>query len=324
MKEPKKLSLQEEIEREAREIEKEISNHPELDAIHVTEEMDTALLAKIRAYEEEKAEEEAVRKKLEEKKNEKNVEFSEELMPDISAVKKTDVEMETAEDGKTSGGKSSGENVPMENESRETSHREKRVPYRRKKKRLLLVSLVAVFVLVLGAGMTSMGSKSYWKVLWEKIHGKESMQVINVEDMDEKDSEDGDEVTAYKKIDEILGISTVRIRYRPKEMWLDQCIIGENERDAKLFYKYNDDIIQYRIYENDNDSSLGIKEEDKKVNEYFVHTDKIDIKVEEFQVPEYSIYRQVANFEYQGVHYQLKGIIEKEEFEKILKDLYFL
>ena len=134
MKETKKLSLQEEIERETREIEKEISNHPELDEIYVTDEMDAALLAKIRAYEEENAEEKSARQELGGKKNEGDVEFSEELVPDLSVVKNADAGTET-------------------------------VVYRKKKKRLLFVSLVAVLVLVLGAGMTSVGSKSYWKVL---------------------------------------------------------------------------------------------------------------------------------------------------------------
>lgn len=292
MKEIKKLSLQEEIEREAREIEKEISNHPELDDIHVTEEMDAALLAKILAYEEEKEEERSARQELEGKKNEGNVEFSEELVPDLSVVKNTDAGTET-------------------------------VVYRRKKKRLLLVSLVAVLVLVLGTGMTSVGSKSYWKSLWDKLYGEEPIQIINVEDMDEKTSIDGDDATAYREIDDALGISAVRLIYKPDGMWLDQYVIAENERDAKLFYTYNNEVIQYRIYVNDKDSSLGIKEEDVKTGEYVVSTDKIEIKVEEFQIPKYSIHRQVANFEYQGVHYQLKGIMEKEEFEKILKRLYF-
>lgn len=293
MKEIKKLSLQEEIEREAREIEKEISNHPELDDIHVTEEMDAALLAKILAYEEEKEEEKSARQELEGKKNEGDVEFSEELVPDLSVVKNTDAGTET-------------------------------VVYRRKKKRLLLVSLVAVLVLVLGTGMTSVGSKSYWKVLWEKFAGEEPVNVMNVEDMDSQGTEDGEEITAYKEIDDALGISVVRIIHRPKKMWFDQYVIEKNERDAKLFYTYNNEVIQYRIYVNDKDSSLGIKEEDEKIGEYVVSMDKIEIKVEEFQIPKYSIHRQVANFEYQGVHYQLKGVMEREEFEKVLKNLYFL
>ena len=286
MKEPRKLSLREEIEREAREIEKEIADHPELEEICVTEEMDAALFAKIRAYEEEKAEDEAARQELREKKDSENVEFSEELVPDLSAVKKT-------------------------------------VPYRKKKKRLLLVSLVAVLVLVLGMGMTSVGSKSYWKTLLDKLYGEEPMKFIDVEDMEGKNSEDGDEITAYKEIDEDLGIATVRIRYKPQKMILDQYVIEENEREAKLFYKYNEEIIQYRIYINDQDSSLGIKEEDEKVDEYIIKMDKVTIEVEEFQVPDYKKCRYVANFEYQDIHYQLKGIMEKEELEKILKNLYF-
>ena len=34
--------------------------------------------------------------------------------------------------------------------------------------------------------------------------------------------------------------------------------------------------------------------------------------------------RYVASFEYQGVHYELKGTMEQQEFDKILKNLYFL
>ena len=292
MKEIKKLSLQEEIEREAREIEKEILNHPELDDIHVTEEMDAALLAKILAYEEEKEEEKSARQELEGKKNKGDVEFSEELVPDLSVIKNADAGTET-------------------------------VVYRRKKKRLLLVSLVAVLVLVLGAGMTSVGSKSYWKSLWDKLYGEEPMQFIDVEDMEGRDSEDGDDATAYREIGEALGISVVRIIHRPKKMWFDQYVIDTKQEQAKLFYKYNNEIIQYFIYMNDADSSYGIKTEDVKVDEYSVSTDKMDIKVEEYQVPKYSEHRQIANFEYQGVKYQLKGIMGREEFKQILNNLYF-
>ena len=32
--------------------------------------------------------------------------------------------------------------------------------------------------------MTSVGSKSYWKVLWERENGDENSNIINVEDME--------------------------------------------------------------------------------------------------------------------------------------------
>ena len=34
--------------------------------------------------------------------------------------------------------------------------------------------------------------------------------------------------------------------------------------------------------------------------------------------------RYIAEFEYKGIHYQIKGTIEKEEFEKILENLFFI
>ena len=38
---------------------------------------------------------------------------------------------------------------------------------------------------------------------------------------------------------------------------------------------------------------------------------------------EEKIKRYEAEFEYAGAQYEIKGVVEKEEFEKILKNLYF-
>ena len=34
--------------------------------------------------------------------------------------------------------------------------------------------------------------------------------------------------------------------------------------------------------------------------------------------------RYIAEFEYKDIQYQLKGIMEKEEFDKIIKNLFFM
>lgn len=343
MKEPRKLSLQEEIEREVQQIEKELAEHPELDDVQVTEEMDRALLAKIRAYEEEKEEEEAARREIAEKNKksrnsessrnlekdtDRNVEFSEELVPDLSVFVGNANDHKTAEHGNgladdhvISG---SGTEIPDDNKTTEDTESKKLVPYRRKKRRYLFVSLVAVLALVLGIGMTSVGSKSYLKSLWDSVLGKESLKYIDVEDMNIQETEDGDEITVYKEIGEKLGITAVRIRYRPKKMKLINYTIDEELLQARLFFQYEEQIIRYTMYVNDADSSWGEKEEDKKIDEYSIVVNDVEIQVEEYEVPEYSTNRQEAEFEYLGVQYQLKGIIEKEEFIKILEDLYFL
>lgn len=326
MKKPRRLSLEEEMERELQQIKKELSEHPELDDIQVTEEMDAALLAKIRAYENEKAEEEAAKREIEEKLRNRDVEFSEELVPDISVLAELSSKMKENTSGDADAGvDAAGENFRGEGDTKteKVVEGKKTIPYRRKKRRYLFVSLVAVMVLVLGLGMTSVGSKSYLKVLWENIVGEESMHGIDVEDMKKQDTEDVEEVAAYKELVAKLGIDPVRMKYKPRGMVLVDSEIDNELLQARLFYEYKNEIIRYTIYVNDTDSSWGEKEEDIKVNKYTVVLNNIEIIVEEFEIPDGTEYRQIADFEYLGVHYQLKGIMEREEFEKILKNLVF-
>lgn len=329
------LSLRQEIEREAQNIEKELAKHPELDQIQVTEEMDRALQEKIRALEKEMEEKRRSAKKAEEDSRElrdgvpadtsadrpggfkgedapgmsgkfsvpdDNVEFSEELVPDLSEIL-----TRGSGDAEKYVGADTG----------------KKVVYRRKKRKYFAVSLVAVLLIVLGVGVNSVGSKSYWKVLWERVTGGEPVNVINVEDMDKYTTEDVDEIAAYREIEDKINIKPVRLLDKPDDMELIDYEIYEDILTAQFLYKYKDEMIRYILYINDVDSSWGQKEEDVKIDDYVVTVNDIEIKVEEFRVKNNPENRKVANFEYQGVHYQLKGIIKREEFKKILENLYF-
>lgn len=260
----RKLSLQEEIERDVQKIEKEIAEHPELEQIQVTEALDAAILSKIKEYEKEKAEEEEILK------------------------------------------------LP-----------EKKVVYHKKKKIRWFFILAAVFVLVLGVGMTSVGSKSYWKVLLDVFRGEETAKIIDVEDMEKKETEDIDEVFVYQEIKEKLGIEPVRIRYKPKMMELKSYEIDEQLKLARLFFEYENEYIMYTFYASNEDSSWIEKDEDKKIGEYNLKVNNVQIQVEEVQKPKQKEASRIAKFEYQGGCYELKGQLGKEEFNKILENLYF-
>lgn len=339
MEQNKKLSLKEEVEREARKIEEEIENNPDLDDIKVSDKMEESLLAKIRAYE----------KKCASEHENKNVrmegaaeELSEELAPNFAARTNEDnvvhlsaEDMEALRLGRELMKKKSKEeelfevhteyhkHLNSDNKGKEgkTGKGEKAKRIHMPRRRKFVVALAAVMVLVLAVGMTSVGSKSYLKVLWEKIHGEEPMQVTNVQDMDTQDSEDGDEVTAYKEINEKLGFFVIRVGDRPKGMRLEKLSIDEDQSQAKLFYKYNDEVIRYDIYVNDADSSFSQKEEDEQIDEFTVETSKQKIVVKEYRVKDYSESRFIADFEYKGVKYQLKGVMKKSEFKKIITGL---
>ena len=47
------------------------------------------------------------------------------------------------------------------------------------------------------------------------------------------------------------------------------------------------------------------------------------VEVKEYEEKEEKVKRYEAEFEYAGAQYEIKGVVEKEEFEKILKNLYF-
>lgn len=258
----RKLSLQEEIERDVQKIEKEIAEHPELEQIQVTEALDAAILSKIKEYEKEKAEEEEILK------------------------------------------------LP-----------EKKVVYHKKIRWFFI--LAAVFVLVLGVGMTSVGSKSYWKELLDVFRGEETAKIIDVEDMEKKETEDIDELFLYQEIKEKLGIAPVEFRYKPKKMNIVDYEIDEQFGLVRLFFEYKSKHVMYTIYASEKDSSWIEKDEDKKVGEYVLVKDKVEIQVDEIQKPNQEEISRIAKFEYQGVQYELKGAMEKEEFDKILENLYF-
>ena len=357
-----------------------MKRHPELDGIQVTEEMDAALLEKIRAYEEELEEEREAVKKVEEnlrnghyltaaedadrvrnhagtgnvvrhfKVPGDSVEFSAELMPEIprgfgfggraaqDARDNGEIREAAAGYGESAdqaAAKSIGL-LESEQSAREDiagngnmlvgaaeSPVEGKVLYRRKKRKYFVVSLAAVLVIVSGVGVTTVGSKSHWKVLWERVTGGETMNVINTEDMKSYETKDVDEVAVYNEITEKLNIDPVRIRYRPDDMRLDSYDIQEEMLKAELLYKYKSEIIRYTLYMNDEDSSVGQNEEDNKIDEYMVFVNGMEIKVEQFEVSDISENRQIADFEYLGVHYQLKGVVKKSEFKKILENLQF-
>ncbi|HJA65681.1 hypothetical protein B5F07_15635 [Lachnoclostridium sp. An169] len=258
MKDLKKLSLKEEIDREADEIEKEIMSRDDLDDIKFSEDMETSLFNRIQEYEFDK--------------------------------------------------------------------REKKVHYKRKKKRYLIFALAAVIVLVCGSVMTGVGSKSYWKVLWDRVVGDENLSYVDVENMESKTTEDFDEINVYREINEKLGINMVRFLYKPVDMELIRYAIDEDQRRAFLYYGYEDEVIRFSAYLNDDDSSFVQKEVDMLTDKYNIDVGKdnsIEIVVEEYEIKGTNSKRYIGEFKYKDVYYQLKGVMQKNEFEQILKNLQF-
>ena len=180
MKKLKKLSLENEMKKEAEQIEKKVREDRSLDDIKVSDEMEKELFNKIQDYEYDKRHKKVIRKK--------------------------------------------------------------------KKSKLVIGALAAVLILVCGSVMTSVGSKSYWKTLWNDSNGDEQNNGIDVENMESIETEDIDEMEVDKKITKVMGVSLVKMQYKPKDMVLKRYIIDEEQRMAILFYQYGEEVIKYYMY----------------------------------------------------------------------------
>lgn len=181
-----------------------------------------------------------------------------------------------------------------------------------------------MFILVFGSVMTGVGSKSYWKVWWDREVDEGKISYIDVDKMSSQETEDIDEVQAYKEIRSELGILPVRLVYSPEGMEIEKYELNTDLQKAMLLYKYKGQTVKYTMYMNNADSSFGEKKTDELVDEFLIISDNgVEIKVKEYEEKDKKVRRYEAEFEYAGAQYEIKGVVEKKEFEKILKNLYF-
>lgn len=206
----------------------------------------------------------------------------------------------------------------------EYDKRHKKVVRKKKKSKLVIGALAAVLILVCGSVMTSVGSKSYWKTLWNDSNGDEQNNGIDVENMESIESEDIDESVVYKEIAKVMGNYLVRMEYKPEDMVLQKYTIDEEQRMAVLFYTYGDDTIRYYMYMNSKDSSFGEKSVDDLIDEYEITTNGHNISVKEYSIKGSEQRRYTADFEYKGIQYQIKGKLKREELDEIIKNLFFM
>lgn len=121
-----------------------------------------------------------------------------------------------------------------------------------------------------------------------------------------------------------MGTSLVKMQYKPKDMVLKRYIIDKEQRMVVLFYQYREEVIKYYMYTNSTDSSFGEKTVDQLLDEYEFQNGNHSIIVKQSEIKDSDEKRYIAEFEYKDIHYQIKGTMEKEEFEKILENLFFI
>lgn len=311
--------LQEELEKESARIKEEVEQDPPLTESGPDPELKNKIwkqAEEIRrqreAYENlSEADKEALRlgKELQLRREEKaREEFSEELAPESLELAagaeerqpESQSEIQTAQGNQT-----------------------KKVRVRKRRKKTI-VALAVALVAVLGVGITSFGDGGFVQKFFDQVVGNRVMTQIDAEkDKRHSKSAENEEEKVYQQIKDEFGFDPVRLDYKPVKMKMLDFILEPEFLASTIYYQYGENIFTYIIGPVYQDFSFGYDIEDPIVDEYIKTVDDIEIQVTEYIIVESKQKEFSAEFEYKDVTYILTGIIEKDEFEKILENLHF-
>lgn len=204
----------------------------------------------------------------------------------------------------------------------EEAEGERRVKVARKKRRVrLYVALAAALVLTMAAGVTSMGGPERIIQMMKRAVGDREITQI---DSDENKRGLEDEERAYQEIKEVFGVDPVKVMTYSKNIQFESMEIDEEFKIAELFYICGEERFIYLINASYERGALGIDMEDQIVDKYSKEIQGREIEITEYEVSGDSNHRFLAHYEDRGLEYFLIGTIEKESFEKIVDDLYFM
>lgn len=292
--------LNKQLEKEADQIEEELAKHPELTGVAPDDSVKMKLDEQIEEYERQKAVSRLSRKDRE------ALELGRMLQAEREAGQES-------RDGQSE--KSAGERVGEE--------KVRRAGWIRRGGWKRIAVLAAAMVFVLGIGITSVGGPERVVEVMQQMVGDREVTKINADNDEVLSSEGLVEEEAYQEIKDKLGIDPVRITKEEGMRFID-AEIDEILQTANLLFGMDDNIVSYIISVSYADESFGADIEDQLIDIYPYTVNDISIEVKEYLIAEGGETEFSAEFDYQKVHYQLTGIMGKNQMENLLKNLYIL
>lgn len=175
----------------------------------------------------------------------------------------------------------------------------------------------AVLVLCLGLGMVGTGSKVYVPEIFRSQSGDE--ETLKIENTDSNFREYNEEDVCVE-IEEKIGAIPPRLMYRPKGMLVAEYNIQEAYGDALVRYTYDKRNIYVYVSKDWKRSSISNQVDGLKKDIIMIVTCGLDVPIYEYQDEQGNNYYE-ASFEYLNTYYSIKGMIDIEEFKKILENI---
>lgn len=270
-----------------------------------------------------------------EREKKENTEFSEELVPDVDAVRRKEtaldekrvISIEEIRDRR----KKAAEREMREEVSKEANMEEPNAKNRTNTKirttgvglhRLGKVVGMAVVCVacVFAASMTSEANRKYL-VNSVRIWGGDDTKTVDYNDSSNEDAAP-DEDKAIADIEEKLGIEIPKFYYRPGDFCFLDYSIREFSSLARIEYSYKESyIILYIDKQKGHTASKTNSMHGDEENILTVDNNGVQISVKEVYAEEKEIPSYLAEWEKNNTVYTLSGKIELEEIKKILENM---
>lgn len=182
--------------------------------------------------------------------------------------------------------------------------------------------VAAVAVAMVAIGITSVGGPQHLAQMVDEMFAGRSQVNVDSEKAEIKEG-DRNEEWAYQKVCDQFGIEPIRIYYKPQGMNFSKVWVDEESQVAYFSYEYEEKILTMQMIMNYRDSSLGMDFEDEMVSEYTIQLPETIFTIKTYKIKESNEIEYSAQMDYKDVKYVISGVIEKEEFDKIIKNIKF-
>lgn len=215
--------------------------------------------------------------------------------------------------------------IGMETIEREKLESDKDKKKHKSRRKVYLARVAAAVVVVLlagGIGVTSFGGPERVMEMMKRNVGSREVEQVD-SNKDNLVIKEENEEEAYQKIKDELGIEPVRLAVRPKDFKFEEIKLDKKAQISEILYQYKGENILYTINMIQSNNSWGIYREDKEVKKYIKKVKGIDINIQEYILSKSKKKRYVAKFKYLGTGYYLAGVMPRDEFINLLKNLHF-
>ena len=277
---------EEELQKEADTVREMLEQSPDLQEIEVPEELERKLAERIRKYEEEKA---------------------------IDALSEKDKEALRL-----------GRELQEKESSEKRDSKKNKKAVRWPKSWKVQFAAVIACVLVIGSGIISVGGKNIIVNVFDRKFGGGEKTYVDTDESTLPTTEEGmTEEEAYAKIEETFGTKVVQMAYAPLNTEFLEIDIDKKLKEALVYYLVDGKVFSYRVVARYVESSVGIEMKDTLLREYTLKLPETEILISEYKIDHTGEMEYTAQFTYKNSKYFLAGVMEQEEFEKIIKNLNF-